>query len=70
MTTNNPNEAPHFTREWLIDALRYVRRDFEAAASPARLPSLAMGATPAPVRAWKRRAAWGWTPSPTRRWPR
>ncbi len=33
MTTNNPNEAPHFTREWLIDALRYVRRDFEAAAS-------------------------------------
>ena len=33
MTTNDPNEAPHFTREWLIDALRYVRRDFEAAAS-------------------------------------
>ena len=33
MTTNNPNEAPHFTREWLIDALRYVRRDFEAAVS-------------------------------------
>ncbi len=26
-------EPPHFTREWLIDALRYVRRDFEAAAS-------------------------------------
>ena len=35
MTSNgsNPAEAPHFTREWLIDALRYVRRDFEAAAS-------------------------------------
>ena len=35
MTSNgsNPIEAPHFTREWLIDALRYVRRDFEAAAS-------------------------------------
>lgn len=35
MTSNgsNPTEAPHFTREWLIDALRYVRRDFEAAAS-------------------------------------
>ncbi len=36
MTTNAPgpaNGAPHFTREWLIDALRYVRRDFEAAAS-------------------------------------
>ena len=36
MTSSNPNpatEAPHFTREWLIDALRYVRRDFEAAAS-------------------------------------
>ena len=36
MTSNDSNptaEAPHFTREWLIDALRYVRRDFEAAAS-------------------------------------
>ena len=36
MTTNDANptaEAPHFTREWLISALRYVRRDFEAAAS-------------------------------------
>lgn len=31
MTT--PQEAPHFTREWLIGALRYVRRDFEAALS-------------------------------------
>ena len=33
---DNPHpstEAPHFTREWLIDALRYVRRDFEAASS-------------------------------------
>ncbi len=29
MTT--PQEAPHFTREWLIGALRYVRGDFEAA---------------------------------------
>ena len=27
------NEAPHFTREWLISALRYVRGDFEAAIS-------------------------------------
>ena len=31
--SNPPTEAPHFTREWLIDALRYVRRDFEAAVS-------------------------------------
>ena len=27
------SEAPHFTREWLLSALRYVRRDFEAARS-------------------------------------
>lgn len=26
----SPEQAPHFTREWLIDALRYVRRDFDA----------------------------------------
>ena len=34
--TNNPatpTEAPHFTREWLLSALRYVRGDFEAARS-------------------------------------
>ncbi len=31
MTT--PQEAPHFTREWLLGALRYVRGDFEAAVS-------------------------------------
>ncbi len=31
MTTSQ--EPPHFTREWLIEALRYVRGDFEAAAS-------------------------------------
>ena len=28
-----PTEAPHFTREWLLSALRYVRGDFEAARS-------------------------------------
>ena len=28
-----PQEAPHFTREWLLSALRYVRGDFEAALS-------------------------------------
>lgn len=27
------SDAPHFTREWLLSALRYVRRDFEAARS-------------------------------------
>ena len=26
----NQQEAPHFTREWLISALSYVRHDFEA----------------------------------------
>ena len=29
----SPREAPHFTREWLIGALGYVRRDFEAVLS-------------------------------------
>ncbi len=32
-TMTTPQEAPHFTREWLIGALRYVRGDFEAAIS-------------------------------------
>ena len=26
----NQKEAPHFTKEWLLSALSYVRRDFEA----------------------------------------
>ncbi|MCH8199855.1 MAG: hypothetical protein IIA54_07300, partial [Chloroflexi bacterium] len=29
----SPPEPPHFTREWLLSALRYVRGDFEAALS-------------------------------------
>ena len=29
----SPPEPPHFTREWLLSALRYVRADFEAALS-------------------------------------
>lgn len=29
----SPQDAPHFTREWLLSALRYVRGDFEAALS-------------------------------------
>ena len=36
MTTTDRSaapEAPHFTREWLLSALRYVRGDFEAALS-------------------------------------
>ncbi|MCH7861865.1 MAG: hypothetical protein IH998_09285 [Proteobacteria bacterium] len=33
MTQHDQQEAPHFTREWLLSALRYVRGDFEAAAS-------------------------------------
>ena len=33
MQEPSPTEAPHFTREWLLTALRYVRSDFEAARS-------------------------------------
>ena len=37
MTSQDPQnaaqDAPHFTREWLLSALRYVRGDFEAALS-------------------------------------
>ncbi len=32
-TPASPTEAPHFTREWLLSALRCVRGDFEAARS-------------------------------------
>ncbi|MCI0778642.1 MAG: hypothetical protein J4N32_01375, partial [Chloroflexi bacterium] len=33
MTQQDQQEPPHFTREWLLSALRYVRGDFEAALS-------------------------------------
>jgi thiamine-phosphate pyrophosphorylase len=31
--TNSPGEAPHFTKEMLLDAMRHLRADFEASVS-------------------------------------
>ena len=33
MTQHDQQDAPHFTREWLLSALSHVRGDFEAALS-------------------------------------